>query len=70
MNYKNMQWLLDKRPTGMPENECWKLNEDEISEIGKNEILISKKFKNKIPGTKVSPNFCFKQFRNRYWHCV
>ena len=43
MNYKNMQWLLDKRPTGMPENECWKLNEDEISEIGKNEILIEVK---------------------------
>ena len=44
MNYKNMQWLLDKRPTGMPENECWKLNEDEISKIGKNEILIEVKY--------------------------
>ena len=44
MNYMNMQWLLDKRPTGMPENECWKLNEDEISEIGKNEILIEVKY--------------------------
>ena len=44
MNYKNMQWLLDKRPTGMPENECWKLNVDEISEIGKNEILIEVKY--------------------------
>ena len=44
MNYKNMQWLLDKRPTGMPENECWKLFEDKISEIGKNEILIEVKY--------------------------
>jgi hypothetical protein len=40
----NMQWLLDKRPTGMPENECWKLYEDKISEIGKNEILIEVKY--------------------------
>jgi hypothetical protein len=39
-----MQWLLDKRPTGMPENECWKLYEDKISEIGKNEILIEVKY--------------------------
>ena len=44
MNYKNMQWLLDKRPTGMPENECWKLFEDKISEIGKNEILIEVRY--------------------------
>ena len=28
----------------MPENDCWKLNEDEISEIGKNEILIEVKY--------------------------
>jgi NADPH-dependent curcumin reductase CurA len=40
----NMQWLLDKRPTGMPENECWKLYEDKIAEIGKNEILIEVKY--------------------------
>jgi NADPH-dependent curcumin reductase CurA len=39
-----MQWLLDKRPTGMPENECWKLYEDKIAEIGKNEILIEVKY--------------------------
>ena len=44
MNYINMQWLLDKRPTGMPENECWKLYEDKIAEIGKNEILIEVKY--------------------------
>jgi hypothetical protein len=25
--YINQQWLLDKRPTGMPEDDCWKLNE-------------------------------------------
>ena len=40
MNYDNNRWLLNKRPSGMPENECWLLDRDVISDISKNEILI------------------------------
>ena len=38
--YINQQWLLDKRPTGMPEDECWKLNEHEVPELKEGELLI------------------------------
>ena len=38
--YINQQWLLDKRPTGMPEDECWKLNEQEVPELKEGELLI------------------------------
>ena len=44
MNYQNKQWLLDKRPSGMPEDDCWKLNNQSITSIGKNEILIKVDF--------------------------
>ena len=44
MNYKNKQWLLDKRPNGMPADDCWKLNTESISSIGRNEILIKVDF--------------------------
>ena len=44
MNYQNKQWLLDKRPNGMPEDDCWKLNHQSITSIGKNEILIKVDF--------------------------
>lgn len=44
MNYQNKQWLLDKRPNGMPENDCWKLVNQSIASIGKNEILIKVDF--------------------------
>ncbi len=36
MNYQNKQWLLEKRPNGMPEDDCWKLNNQSITSIGKN----------------------------------
>ena len=44
MNYKNKQWLLDKRPNGMPADDCWKLNTESITSIGRNEILIKVDF--------------------------
>ena len=44
MNYQNKQWLLDKRPNGMPGDDCWKLNNQSIASIGKNEILIKVDF--------------------------
>ena len=44
MNYINEQYLLNKRPSGMPEDECWKINEEIINQINKNEILIKVKY--------------------------
>ena len=38
MEYVNRQLLLDKRPTGMPEDNCWKMNEEKISSLQNNEI--------------------------------
>ena len=40
MNYENNRWLLNKRPSGMPEDECWLLDKEIISDISKNEVLI------------------------------
>ena len=44
MEYINKQLLLDKRPTGMPEDDCWKLNEEKITSLNNNEILIEVKY--------------------------
>ena len=44
MEYINKQFLLDKRPMGMPEDDCWKLNEEKITSLKKNEILIEVKY--------------------------
>ena len=40
----NRKYLLDKRPTGMPEDECWKLVEEETVPLKSGEILIKVKF--------------------------
>ena len=44
MEYTNTQWLLDKRPEGMPEDNCWKINKQTITSLDKNEILIEVKY--------------------------
>ncbi len=44
MEYINKQFLLDKRPVGMPEDDCWKLNEEKVTSLKKNEILIEVKY--------------------------
>ncbi|MDA9997830.1 NADP-dependent oxidoreductase [Gammaproteobacteria bacterium] len=44
MNYQNKQWLLNKRPNGMPDDDCWKLKNQSITSISKNEILIKVDF--------------------------
>jgi len=44
MEYKNTQLLLNKRPKGMPDDDCWKVNNETITSIGKNEILIKVKY--------------------------
>ena len=44
MEYINKQYLLDKRPTGMPKDDCWKMNDERISRISNNEILIEVKY--------------------------
>jgi NADPH-dependent curcumin reductase CurA len=44
MEYINKQYLLDKRPSGMPTDDCWKLNEEKITSLKSNEILIEAKY--------------------------
>ena len=44
MEYINKQLLLNKRPVGMPTDDCWKLNEEKINSIAKSEILIEVKY--------------------------
>ena len=36
----NKKWLLKKRPKGMPDDSCWKLEESPIKELEDNQILI------------------------------
>ena len=36
----NKRWVLAKRPEGMPEDECWKLEEASINDLDENQILI------------------------------
>ena len=44
MEYKNTQFLLSKRPEGMPSDDCWELNQETITSLDKNEILIEVKY--------------------------
>ena len=44
MEYLNKQYLLDKRPTGMPQDDCWKLNDELITSLKKDEIIIEVKY--------------------------
>jgi len=44
MEYINKQLLLDKRPSGMPDDNCWKLNEEKITTLKNNEIIIEVKY--------------------------
>ena len=44
MQYKNSQLLLAKRPKGMPEDDCWKMNHEMITSLDDNEILIQVKY--------------------------
>ncbi|MDA8854150.1 NADP-dependent oxidoreductase [Gammaproteobacteria bacterium] len=44
MNYLNTQYLLNKRPSGMPEDDCWKLHQEAITSLEQNEILIEVKY--------------------------
>ena len=41
MEYKNTQLLLNKRPKGMPEDDCWKVNSEAITSLEDNEISIN-----------------------------
>ncbi len=36
----NKKWVLNKRPEGMPEDDCWKLEEVPVPEIEEGNILI------------------------------
>ena len=44
MEYLNTQYLLNKRPKGMPDDDCWKIHQEKITNLDKNEILIEVKY--------------------------
>ena len=44
MSYINQQFLLNKRPIRMPKDDCWILNEESVTPLKKNEILIKVKY--------------------------
>ena len=44
MDYLNKKFLLDKRPQGMPQDDCWKFVTNNIDSIKKGEIIIQVKF--------------------------
>ena len=44
MNYINNRFLLQKRPTGMPEDNCWIMDSQKITELQKQEILIKAEY--------------------------
>ena len=44
MNYHNSRFLLNKRPKGMPEDECWALDTETITDLNHNEILIQSEY--------------------------
>ena len=41
---KNRRLLLNKRPSGMPDDDCWRLDEQEIEVLKSGEILIEVKY--------------------------
>ena len=44
MNYHNTRFLLNKRPKGMPEDDCWVLDTQTITDLSHNEILIQSEY--------------------------
>ena len=44
MEYLNTQYLLDKRPKGMPDDDCWRMHQEKITGLDINEILIEVKY--------------------------
>jgi NADPH-dependent curcumin reductase CurA len=44
MEYLNTKYLLDKRPKGMPDDDCWRMHQEKITGLDINEILIEVKY--------------------------
>ena len=44
MNYNNLRFLLNKRPKGMPEDDCWALNSEIITDLNNGEVLIKTEY--------------------------
>ena len=44
MNYKNTKYLLNQRPIGMPINDCWILDYENITSISSGEIIIKNEY--------------------------
>ena len=61
MEYINKQFLLDKRPLGMPEDDCWKLNEEKITSLKKCPPAIILTRPNNNP--KINPTLFFNFFQ-------
>ena len=40
MHYQNQKYLLSKRPQGMPENDCWNIDYEDITSISAGQIII------------------------------
>ena len=38
MEYVNTQYLLNKRPKGMPSDECWRMHEEKITSLKKEDV--------------------------------
>ncbi|MEL6986920.1 MAG: NADP-dependent oxidoreductase [Bacteroidota bacterium] len=41
---QNKQWLLAKRPVGLPEKDCWEIKETDVPELNDGEILIEHQY--------------------------
>ena len=44
MNYNNSRFLLNRRPKGMPEDNCWALNSEIITNLNNGEVLIQTEY--------------------------
>ena len=44
MDYNNLRFLLNKRPKGMPEDDCWALNSEIITDLNNGEVLIQTEY--------------------------
>ena len=44
MNYNNSRFLLNRRPKGMPEDNCWTLNSEIITNLNNCEVLIQTEY--------------------------
>jgi len=44
MNYANQKYLLNKRPVGMPGDDCWSFEHENIDTLSAGEIIIKAEY--------------------------